>query len=146
MPFIEPRKNGQMRFLASTILNAVALWLTTLILGAGMTVTAYEGTDLALVVTYLLLALVWGLINSVIGKIVHVISIPLYCLTLGLFALIVNGFLFWLVTWVSGILGFGLTVEGFGWAIGGALLMGLFSAILNGIFGTRRPREPRRED
>ena len=60
---------------------------------------------------------------------------------LGLFALVVNGFLFWLVGWVSGLLGFGLTIDNFWWAIGGAILMGLFSAILNGIFRTGKKRD-----
>ncbi|MGO1543781.1 MAG: phage holin family protein [Gulosibacter sp.] len=134
-----------MRLIATIVLNAIALWLTTLILSGGLTVTAYEETQLALVVTYLLLALVWGLVNSIIGKIVRIVSLPLYCLTLGLFAIVVNGFLFWLVAWLSDLAGFGLSIENFWWAMGGALLMGLFSAILNGIFTNqdRRERESR---
>lgn len=136
---------GSMRLIATIVLNAIALWLTTLILSGGLTVTAYEETQLALVVTYLLLALVWGLVNSIIGKIVRIVSLPLYCLTLGLFAIVVNGFLFWLVAWLSDLAGFGLSIENFWWAMGGALLMGLFSAILNGIFTNqdRRERESR---
>lgn len=132
-----------MRLFASIVLNAVALWLTTLILSAGITVTAYEDTQVALIVTYLLLALVWGLVNAVIGRIVRFVSFPLYCLTLGLFALVVNGFLFWLVAWLSEQFGFGIAVDNFWWAIGGALLMGIFSAILNGIFNSRRREEDR---
>lgn len=137
--------NGAMRFLASIILNAIALWATVWILQGGLTVTAYEDTQAALVVTYLLLALVWGVVNAVIGSVVRVVSLPLYCLTLGLFALVVNGFLFWLVGWVSGLLDFGLTINNFWWAIGGAIVMGIFSAILNGIFRTGRRRDKRRE-
>lgn len=133
-----------MRLIVTIVLNAIALWLTTLILGAGIKVTAYQDTSVALVVTYLLLALVWGLVNSVIGKFVRIVSLPLYCLTLGLFAIVVNGFLFWLVAWLSDVFGFGLSVDSFWWAIGGAILMGLFSAILNGIFN-RRPSEDERE-
>lgn len=134
-----------MRFLATIVLNAVALWLTTLILGAGITVTAYEDTTVALVFTYLLLALVWGLVNAIIGSVVRFVSFPLYCLTLGLFALVVNGFLFWLVAWLSEQAGFGISVENFWWAIGGALLMGIFSAILNGIFNNRSRRDEERD-
>lgn len=140
------RDTMRMRFLATIVLNAIALWLTTLILGAGITVTAYEDTNLALIVTYLLLALVWGLVNAIIGKVVRFVSFPLYCLTLGLFALVVNGFLFWLVAWLSELAGFGIAVENFWWAIGGALLMGIFSAILNGIFNNRsRSRDDDRD-
>ena len=134
-----------MKFVLSIVLNAIALWLVVLLL-PGLDVTSYESGDptVALIVTYLLLALVWGLVNSIIGKVVRVVSLPLYCLTLGLFALVVNGFLFWIVSWLSDVAGFGLDIDNFGWAIGGALLMGLFSAILNGIFnraGDRRERD-----
>ncbi|MFD2675043.1 phage holin family protein [Gulosibacter bifidus] len=127
-----------MRFIGSLVFNAVALWLTTMILSGGLTVTAYENTDLAYVLTLVLLGGVWGLVNSVIGKVVKFVSLPLYCLTLGLFALIVNGFLFWLVSWVSELLGYGLSIKNFWWAIGGAILMGLFSSILNGLFNSSR--------
>lgn len=140
-------QTGVMRLIATIVLNAIALWLTTLILSAGITVTPYEETSVALVVTYLLLALVWGLVNAVIGSVVRFVSFPLYCLTLGLFAFVVNGFLFWLVAWLSDLVGFGISVENFWWAIGGAILMGLVSAILNGIFngGSRRERSRDRD-
>ena len=41
---------------------------------------------------------------------------------------------FWIVGWISGLLGFGLTIDGFGWAVGGAILLSLLSAVLNGLF------------
>ncbi|WP_282825024.1 phage holin family protein [Gulosibacter sediminis] len=134
-----------MRFLASIVLNAVALWATVWVLQGGLTVTAYDDSQGSLVLTYLILAVVWGLVNAVIGSVVRVVSMPLYCLTLGLFALVVNGFLFWLVGWVSGLLDFGLTIDNFWWAIGGAIIMGILSAILNGIFRTRKRDTRRRE-
>lgn len=140
------RDTEAMRLILTIVLNAVALWLTTLILSGGLTVTPYERTTAAEVVTYLLLALVWGLVNAIIGKVVRFVSIPLYCLTLGLFALVVNGFLFWLVAWLSEQVGFGIAVDNFWWAIGGALLMGLFSAVLNGLFNRGGLEEARDRD
>lgn len=132
-----------MRFIGVLVANALALWLTTLILAGGLEVTPYEQTDLAYVLTLVLLGAVWGVVNSVIGKVVRIVSLPLYCLTLGLFALVVNGFLFWLVAWVSSLLGFGLEIKSFWWAIGGALLMSFFSAILNGLFNRARESDNR---
>ena len=133
-----------MRFLASIVLNAIALWATVWLLQGGLSVTAYDDSQASLVLTYLLLAVIWGVVNAVIGKVVRTVSLPLYCLTLGLFALVVNGFLFWLVGWVSGIIDFGLTIDNFWWSIGGAVLMGIFSAILNGLFRTGKRRDERR--
>lgn len=142
-------QNEGMRFLVTTVLNALALWLVVLLLG-GLEVTPYhsDNPQFALVVTYGILAVVWGLVNSIIGRIVKVLSIPLYVITLGLFAFVVNGALFWLVAWISQVLGFGLTISNFWWAIFGAILMSIFSGILNGLFnrGGRRGRSRERND
>jgi putative membrane protein len=118
------------KFLISTITNAIALWLTTLIV-AGTHVAPYEeGNAVAAVLTYLLLGLLFGVVNGVIGTAIKIVAFPLYLLTLGLIALIVNGLLFLLVAWISGLLGFGLSVDGFWWGVLGALLMALFSWII----------------
>jgi putative membrane protein len=118
------------QFLISTVTNAIALWLSTLIV-AGTDVTPYEEDNpLAVVLTYLLLGLLFGVVNGVIGTAIKIVAFPLYLLTLGLIALIVNGLLFLLVAWISGLLGFGLSVDGFWWGVLGAFLMALFSWII----------------
>lgn len=120
-------------FIVRLIVNAVALWLTTLIV-SGVNVQPYEDTDLARVLTYLLIALIFGLVNSFIGTAVRIVAFPLYILTLGLLSLIVNGLLLMLVAWVTSLFGFGLTIDGFWWGVLGALVLsilsGIFSAIL----------------
>ena len=102
------------RFLIRLIINTIALWLTTLIV-AGVSVVSYgtEGDTVALVLTYLLVGLIFGLVNGIIGNLIRIVAFPLYILTLGLIALIVNGLLLLLVAWISSLLGFGLTVDGF---------------------------------
>ena len=118
------------RFLLSTFTNAIALWLTTLIV-AGTSVVPYEpGDGVATVLTFLMLGLLFGIVNGVIGTAIKIVAFPVYILTLGLIALIVNGLLFLLVAWISDVIGFGLTVDGFWWGVLGALLMALFSWIV----------------
>jgi putative membrane protein len=123
------------RFLVTVLGNAVALWLTTLVLslfGSGIQVTPYRQDDpVAWVLTYLLLGLLFGVVNGVIGTAIRIVAFPLYILTLGLISLLVNGLLFLLVAWISDLLGFGLSVEGFWWGVLAALVM----AIINGILG-----------
>jgi putative membrane protein len=123
------------RFLVTVLGNAVALWLTTLVLslfGSGIGVTAYRQDDpVAWVLTYLLLGLLFGLVNGVIGTAIRIVAFPLYILTLGLISLIVNGLLFLLVAWISDLIGFGLSVDGFWWGVLAALVM----AIINGLLG-----------
>jgi len=128
------------RFLIKLIVNAVALWLTTLIV-SGVHVVPYGEGTWALVVTYLLIAFIFGLVNTFIGTVVHVVALPLYILTLGLLALIVNGLLLMLVAWVSSLMGFGLVVDDFWWGVFGAFVLGIIGWLLGIIV---RPVTPRR--
>lgn len=128
------------RFLIKLIVNATALWLTTLIV-TGVHVVPYEDTTLALVVTYLLVALIFGLVNTFIGTVVHIVALPLYILTLGLLALIVNGLLLMLAAWISSLLGFGLVVDDLWSGVIGALVLGIIGWLLSLIL---RPVTPNR--
>lgn len=126
------------RFLLSLIVNAVALWLTTLIV-TGVTITSYASDTAAIIVTYLLVALIFGVVNGVLGTIIRVIAFPLYVLTLGLLALIVNAGLLMLVSAISDLIGFGLNVDSFWWAgVFGAIVLGIISWLLGLIIRPRR--------
>lgn len=116
------------RFLIKLVVNAVALWVTTLIV-AGVRVDPYAPDTVAVILTYLLIALIFGFVNGVIGTIVRIVAFPLYVLTLGLVSFIVNGLLLLLVAWISELLGFGLVVDGFWWGVLGALVLGIISWI-----------------
>ncbi|WP_136708919.1 phage holin family protein [Agromyces sp. H66] len=118
-----------MRFIVKLIVVAFALWFTTLIV-SGVRVVPYEDTTLGTVLTYLLIALIFGLVNAVVGTFVRIIAFPLYVLTLGLISFIVNGLLLLLVAWISGLMGFGLEIDGFWWGVLGALVMGLISWLI----------------
>ena len=118
-----------MRFLVKVIVIAFALWLTTFIV-AGVNVVPYEDTPIATVLTYLLVALIFGLVNAFIGTFIRVVAFPIYVLTLGLISFIVNGLLLLLVDWISGLMGFGLRIDGFWWGVLGALVLGLISWLI----------------
>jgi putative membrane protein len=117
------------RFLIKLIVNAVALWLTTMIV-TGVRVVPYAPDTGAVILTYLLVALIFGLVNAIVGGIVRVVAFPLYILTLGLMALIVNGLLLLLVAWISGVIGFGLVVDGFWWGVLGAIVLAIISWLI----------------
>ncbi|MBX3092042.1 MAG: phage holin family protein [Cryobacterium sp.] len=119
------------RLLIRLIINAIALWLTTLIV-PGVSVTAFSpGDTFAVVLTYLLVALIFGVVNGVIGNFIRIVAFPLYILTLGLIALVVNALLLLLVSWFSGLLGFGLHVDSFLWSgVLGALVLALLSWLI----------------
>ena len=123
--------NGQMgRLLLRLLINAVALWLTTLILSPHVTIQPYDQGPVAFILTLLLVAAIFGIVNAIIGGIVRIVALPLYILTLGPIALIVNGLLLLIVGWISSLLGFGLVVDGFWWGVLGALVLGIISWLI----------------
>ena len=121
------------RFLVRLVINAVALWLTTLII-LGVHVRPYASGVLATVLTYLLVALIFGIVNGVIGNLIRIVAFPLYILTLGLIALIVNTLLLLLVAWLSTLIGFGLVIDTFWSGFWGALVLAIISFLIGLIF------------
>ena len=126
------------RFLVKILINAVAFWLTTLLIGVFqqgvVEVRPYApGGVLETILTYLLVAVIFGVVNGIIGNFIRIVAFPLYILTLGLLALVVNSLLLLLVSWISTQIGFGLYIEGFWWGVLAAILLGVFAAIL-GLF------------
>ncbi len=119
------------RFLVRLVINAVALWLTTIIVGAGVHVVPFPpGETLETVLTFLLVALVFGIVNGLIGNLIRIVAFPLYILTLGLIALLVNGLLLLLVAGFSSLVGFGLVIDGFWWGVLGAVVLALISWLI----------------
>jgi putative membrane protein len=121
------------RLIVNSIALAVAVWfvpgLTMVPYGEGAELFA-GGPSIPLVLSYMLFAFVFGLINGIVGNAIRIVAFPLYILTLGLIALVVNGVLLLLVNLVSDWLGFGLFVEDFYWGIIGALVLSLTSWII----------------
>ena len=118
-----------MRFIVRVIINALALWLTT-VLVAGVTVRPYAPGSVPTILTYLLIALIFGVVNAVIGTVLRILTFPLYILTLGLISLIVNAILLLIVAWISGLMGFGLFIDGFWTGVLGALVLGIIAWLM----------------
>ena len=73
--------------------------------------------------TALLVALVLGLLNAIVRPILVVLTLPITVLTLGLFILVINGLMFWLVARMFA----GFEVAGFWWAVLAAVVYSLIS-------------------
>lgn len=119
-----------MTFVLRILINALALWLTTLLVTGVKVVPFAPGGTLEFVLTLLLVALIFGIVNGIIGNFIRIVAFPLYILTLGLIALVVNGLLLLLVAWLTSFLEFGLVVESFWWGVLGALVLGLISWLI----------------
>jgi len=112
-----------MSFVVRTLVNAAALWVATQIV-PGVT---FDGGLLA----FLGVALVFGVINATLRPLTKILTFPLIIVTLGIFALIVNGLMLWLTSSLSRSLGLGFHVSGFWAAFFGALVVSIVSALLS---------------
>lgn len=107
-----------MRLLAKILITALALLAVAYLL---------EGVFVDSFLTALLVALVLGVVNITIKPVLLILTLPINILTLGLFTFIVNGFFFWLVSFLVP----GFSTESFLFAILGAAIVSVFSWIGN---------------
>jgi putative membrane protein len=118
-----------MRFLIKIAVNAVALWVAAWIVEGISFGGGKFGSKFATVV---LVALIFGLVNTFIKPVVKFFSLPFILLTLGLFTFIVNAFMLQLTEWLAKPLGLSFTIDHFWWdAIWGAVIITIVSMILN---------------
>ena len=107
--------------------TGLAFWITSALL-AGITIDTESLGETFLTVT--VLAVIFGVINAVLKPIIKVVGCGLYVLTLGLFALIVNALLFLLVEVLADAMNVGFAIDGFWWAMLGALVVSFISWVI----------------
>jgi putative membrane protein len=112
-----------MGFLIRLIVNALALWVATRLVDG----VSYSGG----VVPLLGVALVFGVVNALIRPVAKILTFPLIIVTLGIFALVINGLMLWLTSSLSSALGLGFRVSGFWAAFWGALVVSVVSTLLS---------------
>jgi putative membrane protein len=97
-------------------------------------VTVVPGFHYGSLVTLLMAALVLGLLNAIVRPILFWLTLPLTILTLGLFLVVLNAVMLELTAAVVPR----FDIAGFGWAILGAIVLGLISLITNRIGGSAK--------
>jgi putative membrane protein len=112
------------------VVNACALAVAAGLLD-GIRVTGK--TTQEQVVTLVVVALIFGLVNAVVEPIVKLLSLPFIILTLGLFLVVINALMLMLTSWISGELGHRFVVEGFWTAILGAVIITISTWILEAV-------------
>jgi putative membrane protein len=112
-----------MGFFARLLVNAAALWVATRVV-PGVT---YSGEWLP----FFGVALVFGVLNATLRPLTKILTFPLIIVTLGVFALVVNGLMLWLTSSISESLGLGFHVSGFWPAFWGALVVSIVSLLLS---------------
>ena len=112
------------KFILRLAINAVGLYLAVLLL---------PGIDLASgPVSILWLALIFGVVNALFGPLLKFLTCGLIALTLGLFTLVINTFLFWLTSVIGQSFGIGLIISDPVWwnAFLGGLVVSVVSVLM----------------
>jgi len=104
------------------ILNAVALLIVAYLL-PGIVVTGFGSALIA--------AIVLGLLNTLVKPVLILLTLPVTIVTLGLFLFVINA----LVFWFAGSILSGFKVNGFWWAVIGAILYSVISSLLARLTG-----------
>ena len=115
--------NTPMPFLVRLLVNAAALWVATRLVPG----VSYDGGALPL----LGVALVFGVVNAFLRPVAKILTFPLILVTLGIFALVINGLMLWLTSSLSSALGLGFHVNGFWAAFWGGLVVSVVSTMLS---------------
>ena len=115
------------KFFIRLLINGLAFYAAVSLLPG---ITALSSNP----VNYVLLALIFGVLNAVVKPILALLTCPFILLTLGLFTLVINTALFYLTGWLGQQFNYGFTVSGFWTALLGALIVSVVGMIGEMIF------------
>ena len=110
-------------------INAVALYVAVALL-QGRGITPQNENWLS----FVWLALIFGLVNAIIRPLLIVMSCPLLVLTLGLGTLVINTLMFMMAGWIGTQFHVGFIVENFWAGFIGAIIVSVVSFVLTGLF------------
>ncbi|MBS2963275.1 phage holin family protein [Actinocrinis puniceicyclus] len=116
------------KFVIKILVNAVGLYVASIVVKSGI---AFQGTGLQLVWTVLLVALIFGLVNTFIRPIVKLFSVGIRLLTLGLFTFVINALMLWLTSKISEHFAVAFHVRNFWYALLGSLIITAVSLVLH---------------
>lgn len=117
------KKSGLLhRIIIRLIINAAAIYLAAQVI-SGIHLSGWKAI--------LLVAVIFGIINSLIKPFVFLATCLLQLLTLGLFTLIINAAMLYLTEWFAEQLELDFTIDDFLSALLGAILISIVSFILS---------------
>ena len=110
------------------LINALALWLATRLVDG----ISFDGQ----IVFLLVVALIFGAVNTIVKPILMVLTFPFLIVTLGLFLLVLNAAMLWLTGAISDAAGLGFHVSSFKAAFIGGLVVSVVSFVLSLMVGS----------
>jgi putative membrane protein len=128
------------RFLSWLVTTAVAVAVATLLFdGIYFTGPSHGMEEIKhKLLPLLLVALILGVVTSLVKPVLTILSIPFIIVTLGLFLLVINAAMLKLTSWLAEKLDIGFHVQGFWPAVGGAVVITVVTWIVDGLIGDSR--------
>ncbi|GAA1347367.1 phage holin family protein [Arthrobacter roseus] len=130
-----------LRFIVQIVVNALALWVAARLLpGISWESTAGDGDQrVHTLLGFLVIGLIFGLVNAIVRPVVKLLSLPLTILTLGLFTIIINAAMLMLTAWITEFTPVQFTIDSFFWtAILGALIISLISLVASMVLPNKK--------
>ncbi|WP_034266695.1 phage holin family protein [Actinospica robiniae] len=121
------------KFVIKIGVNAVALWVASLILKSGITFDQDGGSKAQLVGTVLLVAVIFGLVNTFIRPVVKLLGFGLIVLTLGLITFVINALMLLLTSAICSHFAVHFHVKNFVSALIGSLIITVVSMVLHAV-------------
>lgn len=117
-----------LRFALNTLALYAAVWLVP-----GIRFDGSAGQ-------FLLVGVVFGVVNTLLRPLLTILTCPLVVLTLGLFTLVINALMLLATAWLSARWDLGFAVDGFVAALVGGVIVGVASTILALFLGNEAKR------
>ena len=125
-------QNVLMNYLLRVLVTAASFWVAMWILpGMEVATDAGQPDTGEVVIGLLIVSVVFGLVNAIVRPIVSLLSLPVTCLTLGLFTLVINAAMLFLTVWLTSFLPVYVDIDNFWTAILAALIISVVSTIMN---------------
>lgn len=118
------------KFAVKIVINAVGLYVASLLVKNGI---SFNGTGIQLAETVLLVALIFGLVNTFVRPLVKLFSFPLMLLTLGLLTFVINALMLLLTSKISAHFAVQFHVRDFWAALIGSLIITAVSLIAHAV-------------
>jgi hypothetical protein cdiviTM7_00170 len=109
--------DGILAFILRWLLNSFGIWLSVKLFGTGL-----SQEPLSTMSAFIVAGLVFSIVNAMVRPIVLILSLPALLITMGLFIIVINGFMVWLALAIT---------PGIGMTFSHAILTGIVLSVVN---------------